>query len=93
MAGREPYDALVGMGLYYSDINNTYKQKILEPSLRFYGKTTEQFDADVQAQDDDYRAWLEEYEKRKENADADIDCCLVEEEDIFADVLGTEDGN
>lgn len=67
MSGIEPYDALIGMGLYYADINKTYKQQILDPSLRFHGKTIEQFDADVQAQDDDYRAWLEECKKRKEN--------------------------
>lgn len=66
-AGIEPYDALVGMGLYYADFNKTYKQQILDPSLRFHNKTNEQFDEDVQAQDDDYRAWLEECEKRKEN--------------------------
>lgn len=65
--GIEPYDALVGMGLYYDDINNTYKQQILDPSLRFYNKTKEQFNADVMAQDDDLRAFFEEYEKRKEN--------------------------
>lgn len=60
-AGREPYDALVGMGLYYADINKTYREQILMPSLQFYGKTVEQFDADVEKDDEDYRKWCEEH--------------------------------
>ena len=46
--GREPYDALVGMGLTSDCINKTYKEQILLPSLKFFGKTIEQFDADVE---------------------------------------------
>ena len=47
-AGYEPYSALVGMGLFWADINKTYKQQILIPSLNFYGKTKEDFDNDVE---------------------------------------------
>ena len=49
--GIEPYDALVSMGLFYADINEAYKQQILLPSLRFHGKTVEQFENDVLALD------------------------------------------
>ena len=59
-AGIEPYDALVGMGLYYADINNTYRKQILDPSLRFHGKTREQFDDDVMAQDEELCLYLKE---------------------------------
>ena len=61
--GIEPYDALVGMGLYYADINSNYKKQILDPSLKFHNKTREQFDADVEAQDEEYLAYLAEREK------------------------------
>ena len=47
-SGYEPYSALVGMGLFWADINRTYKQQILIPSLNFYGKTKEDFDNDVE---------------------------------------------
>ena len=71
--GIEPYDALVGMGLYYADINNKYKQQILDPSLRFHNKTREQFDADVQAQDEWLRAWFAEREKEMKNDEENND--------------------
>lgn len=58
-ANREPYDALVGMGLTSDILNNTYKQQILLPSLRFFGKTIEEFDADVKKMDADYYDWLQ----------------------------------
>lgn len=58
-AGREPYDALVGMGLISDCINQTYKQQILLPSLQFYGKTLEEFDADVKKLEADYYDWLQ----------------------------------
>ena len=45
-AGYEPYSALVGMGLFWADINRTYIQEILIPSLNFHGKTKEDFDND-----------------------------------------------
>ena len=56
---REPYDALVGMGLTSDCINKTYKKRILFPSLKFFGKTVEEFDADVMKMDDDYYDWLQ----------------------------------
>lgn len=59
--GIEPYDALVGMRLYCSDISNKYKNEILFPSLRFHGKTPEEFDADVNKMDDDYAEWVNNY--------------------------------
>lgn len=57
--GLEPYDALVGMGLYFNDLSDSYKQKIMLPSLKFHGKTPAEFDADVQKLDDDYYDWLQ----------------------------------
>ena len=69
-AGREPYDALVGMNLYYDDINKSYQEKILLPSLKFYKKTIEDFNADVKQLDDDYAAWCKEQMKEgKEDAE------------------------
>ncbi len=47
-SGYEPYSALVSMGLFWADINKTYKQQILIPSLNFHGKTREDFDNDVE---------------------------------------------
>lgn len=47
-AGYEPYRALTAMGLFWADINKTYKQQILIPSLSFHGKTREDFDNDVE---------------------------------------------
>lgn len=58
-SGREPYDALIGMGLTSDCINNVYKQRILLPSLKFYGKTLEEFDADVEKMDVNYYDWLQ----------------------------------
>lgn len=58
-AGREPYDALVGMGLTSGCINKTYKQQILLPSLKFFGKTIAEFNADVEQMDADYYDWLQ----------------------------------
>lgn len=46
--GREPYDALVGMGLLSDCMNQIYRQQILLPSLSFFGKTIAEFDADVE---------------------------------------------
>lgn len=57
---REPYDALVGMGLHYDTFCKTYKDKVLLPSLQFFGKTVEQFNADIDKMDEDYRKWCEE---------------------------------
>ena len=61
--GREPYDALVGMGLTSDIINKTYKQRILLPSLKFFGKTIEEFDTDVENMDKK----MNEYFKTKQN--------------------------
>ena len=58
-SGREPYDALVGMGLTSDMINKSYKQQILLPSLQFFGKTIEEFDADVEKADAEYYDWLQ----------------------------------
>lgn len=57
--GIEPYDALVGMGIPSNYINKTYKNSILYPSLKFHGKTVEEFDADVKKADDEYYDWLQ----------------------------------
>lgn len=57
--GREPYNALVGMGLTSDCINKQYREKILLPSLSFHGKTIEEFNADVEKLDADYYDWLQ----------------------------------
>ena len=57
-AGREPYSALVGMGLPSDCINKTYKQQILLPSLKFFGKTIEEFDADVEKMDEEMKEYF-----------------------------------
>lgn len=57
--GREPYDALVGMGLTSDMINKPYKEQILLPSLRFHGKTIGEFNADVIKMDEEYYDWLQ----------------------------------
>ena len=59
LACREPYDALVGMGLISDCMNKTYKEQILLPSLKFHGKTLAEFDADVRQLDNDYYDWLQ----------------------------------
>ena len=64
--GREPYNALVGMGLPSDCINKTYKQQILLPSLRFFGKTIEEFDTDVKKMDDEYYEWLQHQDEAVE---------------------------
>ena len=71
--GIEPYDALVGMGLFYADMNKTYIQQILDPSLKFHGKTREQFDADVEAQYDAEREWFETHEHTEVDATDDFE--------------------
>ena len=60
--GREPYDALVGMGLTSDCLNKTYKTQILLPSLKFFGKTIEEFDADVEKMDEEYMEWVKNNE-------------------------------
>ena len=67
--GIEPYDALVGMGLYYADINETYKQQILDPSLKFHDKTREQFDNDVFALDKELSEWFAARENKTDNVE------------------------
>ena len=59
-AGFEPYSALVGMGMHYEDISKSFKHAILDPSLKFYKKTVEQFNADVKQLDDDYAEYCRE---------------------------------
>lgn len=47
-AGYEPYSAITSMGIYYNDMCKSYKEKILLPTLKFYGKTIEEFNDDVE---------------------------------------------
>ena len=61
--GIEPYDALVGMGIYSNDMSKRYKNEILFPSLKFHCKTIEEFDADVKKLDDDYNEWAKNQPK------------------------------
>lgn len=58
IAHREPYDALVSMGVYFDEISESYKEAILLPSLKFYNKTPAEFDADVDKDLDDYYAYM-----------------------------------
>lgn len=57
-ARREPYNALLGMGLYSTEINEDFKQQILFPSLKFYGKTVEQFDKDITELNESFDRWV-----------------------------------
>lgn len=57
---REPYDALVGMGIPYEDLNAEFREQIVLPSLKFFGKTTAQFNADIAKTDEEFRKWCEE---------------------------------
>ena len=59
-AGREPYDALVGMGIPYEDLSVAFREQILFPSLKFFGQTVEQFNADINKIDEDFRKWCKE---------------------------------
>lgn len=58
-AYREPYNALVGMGLTSDCMNKTYKQRVLLPSLSFFGKTITEFNSDVEKMDQKYYDWLQ----------------------------------
>ena len=56
--GREPYHALVGMGLYFDEISDAFKEAILLPSLKFHNKTQKEFDADVDKDLEDYYRYV-----------------------------------
>ena len=58
-AGLEPYDALVGMALYLDEVDEYFKNQVVLPSLKFHGKTIEEFDADVKKAEDEYYEWLQ----------------------------------
>lgn len=47
MAGFEPYDDLVNFGWEFGRFTDSYKQKIIIPTLRLNNKTVDQFNADV----------------------------------------------
>lgn len=57
--GLEPYEALVGMGIFFDDMSDEYREYILMPSLKVHGKTLEEFNADVKQLDADYYDWLQ----------------------------------
>ena len=61
-AGREPYDALVGMGILYEDLSAAFREQILLPSLKFFGKTVEQFNADINKMDEEFYKWCREHD-------------------------------
>ena len=58
--GLESYDELINYGLYYDQFSNTYKNKILLPTLNYKNKTIKDFDRDVEA-------ILNKKEKREQN--------------------------
>lgn len=58
--GLESYDELINYGLYYDQFSDTYKNKILLPTLNYKNKTIKDFDRDVEA-------ILNKKEKREQN--------------------------
>jgi hypothetical protein len=72
-SGFEPYTALVGMGLFYADINESYRNQILLPSLRFHNKTVEEFDADVEARYLVEKQYFESLNKKEKEDSLDAD--------------------
>ena len=46
-SGREPYEDLIDYGWEFKRFTKSYQQKIIVPTLTFYGKTVEQFNEDV----------------------------------------------
>lgn len=46
--GFESYDELINYGLYYDQFSDTYKNKILLPTLNYINKTIKDFDRDVE---------------------------------------------
>ena len=45
--GYENYTELINYGFPHDLFSRTFRNKVLIPSLRYYGKTVEQFNADV----------------------------------------------
>ena len=58
--GLESYDELINYGLYYDQFSDTYKNKILLPTLNYKNKTIKDFDRDVET-------ILNKKEKREQN--------------------------
>lgn len=58
--GFENYNELINYGLYYDQFSDTYKNKILLPTLNYKNKTIKDFDRDVEA-------ILNKKEKREQN--------------------------
>lgn len=58
--GIESYDELINYGLYYDQFSDTYKNKILLPTLNYKNKTIKDFDRDVET-------ILNKKEKREQN--------------------------
>lgn len=67
--GIEPYSALVGMDLYYEQISDIFKTRILNPSLKFHNKTVEQFNTDVKKLDDEFIRWCSSCDSQTKNTD------------------------
>lgn len=61
--GIEPYSALVGMDLKYDALSADFKRAVLDPSLKFFNKTKEEFDADVEKLDRQYIEYLQSLTK------------------------------
>lgn len=58
--GIESYDELINYGLYYDQFSDTYKNKILLPTLNYKNKSIKDFDRDVET-------ILNKKEKREQN--------------------------
>ena len=80
--GLEPYDLLVSMGPY-EDFNDSYRENVVDPTLKFYGKTVEQFNKDVL---DEMNSYLE-YMKSRSLPSDDIreENHIGEENEWFSD--------
>lgn len=70
-AYREPYAALVGMGMTSDCVNKVYKQQVLLPSLKFFGKTIEEFDADVKKIDEAFTKYWKAHPIKFQEEDCD----------------------
>lgn len=47
--GYENYDELVNYGFTFDTFNNKFREVVVIPTLRYYNKTKEQFNADVES--------------------------------------------
>ena len=56
LAGYEPYEDLVNLGWEYGMFSQSYRQKIITPTLTLNRKTVKEFNEDVQKKRDEKNA-------------------------------------